>query len=88
MLLERRETTKRKQLNLNDIMGLFQQLDEDGITAPKFVADYFNSMTPLSGFEVIASRMVDLVSEIEALRIEVINLKEGPNSPNRRCILV
>ena len=52
-------------------------LDDDGITAPKFVADNFNSMPPLSGFEVIASHMVDLMSEIEAVKIEIINLKEA-----------
>ena len=67
----------RVKADLTDIITLFRKLEENNVQLPKFLADDFRSIPPVSGYEVIAEHIIDLMSEMARLREEIESLKKG-----------
>ena len=63
----RKRNENRILHELQDITGLFNKCDEENKKLPTFVANSFNALPPLSGFELVADHMVKLNEEILAL---------------------
>ena len=67
----RRKGPNKVKTEIKDILNLFENADNDNLNLPKCVADNFNSLPPISGFECVARRIVTLTEEIEALKSEL-----------------
>ena len=67
----------RVKADLTDIITLLRKLEENNVQLPKFLADDFRSIPPVSGYEVIAEHIIDLMSEMARLREEIESLKKG-----------
>ena len=78
-----RKGEKSKKNDILDIIDLVKKLHEGGINVPDFTASKFDSMPPASGYEVIASNIVDLIEEIKSLRSEVSYLKESNSKESK-----
>lgn len=78
--LVKRRGENSKKADILDIIDLVRKLEEsDKIQIPRFVAGSFNSLPPGSGYDVIASIVVDLIDEIKQLKSEISILKECNN---------
>lgn len=75
-----RRGDNRVKSDLNDIILLLRKLDEDDFKLPKFLCDNYTSMPPVSGYEVIAAHIIELLSEIQCLKNEVSLLKASNKS--------
>ena len=73
----RRRNENRILHELQDITDLFNKCDEESKKLPTFVANSFNVLPPLSGFELVADHIMKLNEEILALSKEVEALREA-----------
>jgi hypothetical protein len=69
----RRKGDGKIKANLIDIIDLFHKLDEAKVCRPKFLSDSYAGMPPVSGFEVIADHIGDLMTEIASLKMKYVN---------------
>jgi len=62
--------------DISDIVTQFRNLEESNTVLPRFLADSYNSVPPVSGFEVLADHIIGQLTEIGTLKEEVSSLKE------------
>ena len=67
---------QRVKSDLEDTIALLRKFDEEKVALPKFVCDDYAALPPVSGYEVIAGHMVELLTEIDTLKREVHELKK------------
>lgn len=78
----RRRQPNRMLNEMNDIMDMLKNCDDVNIELPKYVADSFDSLPPISGYGVIAGTLTQLLDEISLLKEEVSQLKEQRMTDN------
>ena len=76
----RRRNEKRLVNEMHDIMDMLSKCDDEELSLPMFVVSTHDALPPSSGFEVVASHIVELIEEISNLRKEVQQLRESRRS--------
>ena len=67
----------RLKSDLMDILALFNKCELNNVQLPKFLADGFDTMPPMSGYEILAEHIVDLVTQVSELKQQVKTLNES-----------
>ena len=78
----RRRNENRLSNEMKDIMEMLSKCDDENIITPVFVCDSYNGMPPSSGFECVASKLLNLMEELSSLREEVGYLRENRHHEN------
>ena len=63
--------------DLTDILTLFNKNEQSGVHLPKFLADSFDAMPPVSGYEILAEHIVDLLEQVGDLKEKIKTLNEA-----------
>lgn len=74
---KRRRHENRMLNEMKDIMDMLTRCDDTDVKLPKFVVDSYDGLPPSSGFELVASYMLNLIDEISNLKKEVQLLTEA-----------
>lgn len=78
--LKWRKGNDKIKANMQDIIDLLRNSAEKGKELPKFVAESYNSLPPVSGFDSIGEYLIRLIDEVSRLNQEVSYLKEARNN--------
>ena len=74
-LIARRGDGKARA-DVTDILNLFGKCEQNKVQLPRFLADAFDSMPPVSGYEVLAEHIVELLVQVGELKGQVRALNE------------
>lgn len=77
---KRRQGENRLKNMVQDILDLFVTIDNEDLEIPKFVADSFDALPPVTGFSAVARHISALMDAVSALQIEVSQLKQAKES--------
>lgn len=80
--IKRRRNDNRILHEIQDILELIKKCDDGDIRLPTYVADSYCGLPPTSGFDVVASHMIELNEQLTALRKEIEVLKESRVNDN------
>ena len=69
-LIARRGDGKARA-DVTDILNLFGKSEQNKVQLPRFLADAFDSMPPVSGYEVLAEHIVELLVQVGELKGQV-----------------
>jgi hypothetical protein len=72
----RRKKDEKISKEIGDILSIFETIDEEKISVPRFVAERFDSLPPSSGFDAIARNMSALRELVANLRDELKELRD------------
>ena len=66
----------RLKSDLMDLLALFKY-ELNNVQLPKFLADGFDTMSPMSDYEIMAEHIVDLGTQVSELKLQVKALNES-----------
>ena len=72
-----RKGNGKARSDLTDILTLFNKNEQSGVHLPKFLADSFDAMPPVSGYEILAEHIVDLLEQVGDLKEKIKTLNEA-----------
>ena len=80
-----RRGNKSAKCLVTEVIEVFKYCKINNIELPSFVANSYNSMPPMSGYEIIGGTLSALIEEIYVLKEEIIALKHN-NEADKKCL--
>ena len=72
-----RKGNGKARSDLTDILTLFNKNEQSGVHLPKFLADSFDAMPPVSWYEILAEHVVDFLEQVGDLKEKIKTLNEA-----------